>query len=311
MSTEETQTTDESTTFDKLNIEEDSVKVQECINTLRELIEGEENLKVKTDDKFILRYLRWSDFKPGLAFHRLKKVYRFRARNKDWFCTKPPSEYETELGLNIHAILKERDSKGRRVFIVKTANIDADILTPQTMSHLDDLWLESVIDEEETQKNGLVIILDLAGYSWKMFSWITPNNSRVACIKVATVTIRKIELHVVNTSFLLNASMSLIYPFFDPRVLKHIHFHGEDWPSLHKHINPEILPEEYGGTGPSIDYIEARKILYEKSDYLMEIFSLGLINYEEELEKEVEKPEPQKDENVDEGAEDDIVYSPF
>lgn len=310
MSTE-MQETDESTASDRPNIEEDSVKVQECINTLRELIQGESNMKLKTDDKFMLRYLRWSDFKPGLAIKRLKRVYKFRATNKDWFCTKPPSEYEKELSLNVHAILKERDSKGRRVYIVKTANIDADILSPQTLSHLDDLWLESVIEEEETQKKGLVIILDLAGYSWKMFSWITPHNSRVACYKVATISIRKMEMHVVNTSFLLSASMTLIYPFFDPRVLEHIHFHGEDWAALHKHVDPQILPEEYGGTAPSIDYVEARKLIYDKSDYLMEIFSLGFINFEEELEKESENEEPQKVEQQEQASEDDIVYSPF
>lgn len=31
-------------------------------------------------------------------------------------------------------------------------------------------------------------------------------------------------------------------------------FHFGDWSSLHKHISPEVLPPEYGGKGPAINF---------------------------------------------------------
>ena len=31
-------------------------------------------------------------------------------------------------------------------------------------------------------------------------------------------------------------------------------FHGNDMKSLHKHLNPSVLPENYGGTLPKLDY---------------------------------------------------------
>lgn len=33
-----------------------------------------------------------------------------------------------------------------------------------------------------------------------------------------------------------------------------MYFHGRDRKSLHKHINPDYLPENYGGNLPAINY---------------------------------------------------------
>jgi hypothetical protein len=48
-----------------------------------------------------------------------------------------------------------------------------------------------------------------------------------------------------------------------------IHFHNRDWPSLHKYINPEILPAEYGGQIASLDYTKLQRVLYDNLEQLM------------------------------------------
>jgi hypothetical protein len=49
---------------------------------------------------------------------------------------------------------------------------------------VDDLWLEVAMEEEETQKNGLAVIVDMEGYSLKLFRWLTPQNIRNASRKL-------------------------------------------------------------------------------------------------------------------------------
>jgi hypothetical protein len=58
---------------------------------------------------------------------------------------------------------------------VDTSNKDFNIYR---LSHVDDLWLEVTMEEEETQKNGLAVIVDMEGYSLKLFRWLTPQNLR-------------------------------------------------------------------------------------------------------------------------------------
>jgi hypothetical protein len=64
---------------------------------------------------------------------------------------------------------------------VDTANKD---VTIYRLSHVDDLWLEVAMEEDETQKNGLAIIIDMEGYSLKLFRWLTPHNMRVGSRKI-------------------------------------------------------------------------------------------------------------------------------
>lgn len=50
---------------------------------------------------------------------QIKDIYKFRAEKKEWHCSKPPSEYDDLLALNVQVMLGERDRRGRRVYMVK------------------------------------------------------------------------------------------------------------------------------------------------------------------------------------------------
>ncbi|XP_021922045.1 alpha-tocopherol transfer protein-like isoform X1 [Zootermopsis nevadensis] len=255
----------------KTNEDKDKFEVQKCIERLRELLEGEENLKVRLDDKFLLRYLRWVDFDPDLAFTKIKDIYKFRSETKEWHCSKQPSEYATVIEMNAQVLLGNRDSRGRRVYLVKVGNIDCTNkdVTIHTINYVDDMWLEVAMEEEETQKNGLAIIIDMEGYSWKLFRWLTPQNIRICSRKFYNLTFREIDIHVVNTSSLLDTVVSILYPILGQRIKQHIHFHGQDWASLHKFITPDILPQEYGGHIPQIDFAKAHQYLFDNEEKLM------------------------------------------
>ena len=45
-----------------------------------------------------------------------------------------------------------------------------------------------------------------------------------------------------------------------------IHFHDRDWTSLHTFISPDVLPPEYGGLKPEVDFRESQKFLYDNED---------------------------------------------
>ena len=43
--------------------------------------------------------------------------------------------------------------------------------------------MELAMEEDETQKNGLAVIIDMEGYSLKLFRWLTPHNISVGVHK--------------------------------------------------------------------------------------------------------------------------------
>lgn len=56
-----------------------------------------------------------------------------------------------------------------------------------------------------------------------------------------------------------------------------MHFHGSDMKSLQKFLSPEILPENYKGTQPKIDYGGADWFapLEKHADFVREWSELG------------------------------------
>jgi hypothetical protein len=44
--------------------------------------------------------------------------------------------------------------------------------------------MEVAMEEEETQKAGLAVIVDMEGYSLKLLRWLTPHNLRITSRKL-------------------------------------------------------------------------------------------------------------------------------
>lgn len=87
-----------------------------------------------------------------------------------------------------------------------------------------EVWLESIMDDPITQANGLSTIIDLNGYSWRLFKWVTPTNIKMVAKRVDTYPVKELLLHIVNTSFLLSATLKLIWPFLNDRLKNMVSF---------------------------------------------------------------------------------------
>lgn len=248
------------------------VEVEGCLDELRQLILGDVQFCMRKDDAFLLRFLHCTGFRIDDAFKRIQEMNDLRIENPDWFASTPPSDHAMLLSWNTKVMLDARDKFGRRIYITKIANIDATKTTIQKVAQFDDLWLEAILDEPETQANGLCCIIDMAGFSWKLFRWFTPGNVRIATKRTELLPTKKLVIHVVNSSMLLNATVALVFPFLSAKTKEQIHFHYEDWPSLHKFVNPEYLPVEYGGKLDSLEYAERNNWLVEQTPRLLENF---------------------------------------
>ncbi|KDR18544.1 Alpha-tocopherol transfer protein-like [Zootermopsis nevadensis] len=62
------------------------------------------------------------------------------------------------------------------------------------------------------------------------------------------------EVHIVNQPFLFNMVWQMFKPFVKEKLKKRLFFHGKKMESLHEHIDPSYLPEDYGGKLPKINY---------------------------------------------------------
>jgi hypothetical protein len=64
-----------------------------------------------------------------------------------------------------------------------TERIDTDTLTLFDCTKVNDMWMELALDEEETQKNGMVFLADMGGLPMRVVKFLTPKVTIKCSIK--------------------------------------------------------------------------------------------------------------------------------
>lgn len=157
---------------------------------------------------------------------------------------------------NVVNVLKNPDQLGRRVLIVHSGSIwDPNYVSSDEVFQMLYLVHLAAQLEEETQVRGTVCIMDFDGMAMKHVKAMSVTFSkRLLTFIQEAMPLRMREVHFVKQPFIFKMVWSLFKPFVQEKLSKRISFHGSDMKSLHKFLSPEVLPENYGGKLPKIDY---------------------------------------------------------
>ncbi|XP_061613462.1 clavesin-1-like isoform X1 [Phyllopteryx taeniolatus] len=230
---------------------------------------------LRTDDDFVLRFLRARKFDPVETFRLLAQYFHFRQQNLHMFHsfkvrTRTPIaralvnrtrvRQVDEPGIKraltdgFPGVLETPDQHGRKILILFASNWDqnrnsfTDILRAILLS------LEVLIEKPELQINGFVLIVDWSDFSFKQASKLTPNVLKLAIEGLQdSFPARFGGIHFVNQPWYIRAMFTIIKPFLKDKTRKRIFLHGNNLNSLHQLIRPDCLPSEFGGTLPPYD----------------------------------------------------------
>lgn len=146
--------------------------------------------------------------------------------------------------------------------------MNADALTMAQVAQIDNVWFEMVFEEIETLKNGVSVLMDMKGTSWKVLKWFTPHNSMLSSRFANLTPLKNLDFHIINTSNLLNSLINLTFPFFSKSLKEKIHFHHDNLDFLKEYLGRDILPEEYGGPkGTKLDLEKIYRNLFNANHY--------------------------------------------
>jgi len=110
------------------------------------------------------------------------------------------------------------------------------------------LLLEEMIETEETQKNGVVLIADMTGLKFRHILQGTPSRIlRILSVLQGNYPIKCKGLHSVNEPDWVPKVLSFAKRFFSQKLQERVHFHGSNLESLHNLIPKRSLPTDLGG----------------------------------------------------------------
>lgn len=151
---------------------------------------------LRTDDAFVLRFLRARKFDTVESFKLLARYFEFRQNNPSLFKNFIASEAGIKAALydGLPSVLPNCDQNGRKIIVLFAANWDNGRYQLPSVYRAILLTLEKLIDDEACQINGFVFILD-----WSQFTF---NQSRSLNPKVLKQMVEGLQ---VSTATCLNA----------------------------------------------------------------------------------------------------------
>ncbi|KAK9511081.1 hypothetical protein O3M35_005714 [Rhynocoris fuscipes] len=245
----------------KKELRETPEQVKESIAKLRELLKGKPELFFRDDDEILTIFLRPCKYYPESALALMERVADFKVKYANVIGNlMPDDEKKIMLEQNVVNVLVDRDQKGRRVLVANEGSLwNTKEVSGDQMFKL--FYLVHILAtlEPETQVRGVVVILDFEGLSMKQVAQLTPSFSmRLLSFIQDAMPLRLKEVHIVKQPFIFNIVWKVFQPFVKEKLKSRLHFHGSDLKSLHKFMDPECLPQNYGGKKPKIDYTSAQ-----------------------------------------------------
>ncbi|KAL7849326.1 hypothetical protein SRHO_G00209490 [Serrasalmus rhombeus] len=255
----------------------DSKRVKPFVRELRLRAERETFSRVQLDlsDHFLIKFLRARDFDVDLALKLLINYHKWRQECPEISANLQPSSVIGLLKNNYHGVLQSRDDAGSRVLIYRIGQWNPKEFTAYEVFRVSLITSELIVQERETQRNGLKAIFDLQGWCFAHAFQINPSLAKkISCVLTDSFPLKVRGIHLINEPIFFRPVFAMIRPFLPDKIKQRIHFHGSSYTaSLFEHFPKAIFPPEYGGTGPSMAEVceEWTDFIMQSEEYLQKI----------------------------------------
>lgn len=264
------------------NIEElnslsiDSSRIEAYLTKLKQKAKAEVSIRhLDLPKTFLIRFLKARDFDVELALKLLINYHKWRQEWPEITADLRPSSVIGLLQNNYHGVLRERDDSGSRVLIYRIGQWNTKEFTAYEVFRVSLITSELIVQECETQKNGLKVIFDLQGWCFAHALQINPSLAKkISSVLTDSFPLKVRGIHLINEPIFFRPVFAMIRPFLPDKIKQRIHMHGSSYARSVCGCFPKaILPPEYGGTGPSIDEVcqEWTEYIMQSEDYLHKI----------------------------------------
>lgn len=247
-----------------------------ALEGLRRTINTRMELPDRTEDEFLIKFLRARSFSVEKAYRLMLRYYSFKEAHPKFHKDVYPLRLTFIGDDDVMSVLPYRDQTGRRTIIYRLGNWKPRNYSVDELFKATVVILELATLEPKAQIMGGVCIFDLSGISLSHACSITPTvASQIVELMGGSFPIRIHAIHVVFQSFLFDMMYALFKPLLDAKTRERIYVHGSDMKSLHTHIDPKFLPGKYGGTRQEYSYNDWVDTLKLDETVIRSIYKLG------------------------------------
>ncbi|XP_055606774.1 clavesin-1 [Uranotaenia lowii] len=263
-------------------LREDKAIRDQSLEQMREWIKQNQDIEnVRTDDLFLLKFLRTKKFSVFMAQQMILKYLNLRKIHMNLMS---PLDYLSPKLLKLidngyMVVSPVRDKNGRRVIIGIARNFDPHENDSVEMSRVNALTYETLQEDHQNQIVGYVHVGDFKGMTAAHVScWNPTDFLRMVKWGEQSIPMRHKEIHLVNipqaVKYVIEAGKSMVSKKMKDRL--QVHVTAQD---LVKKVDPACLPKELGGTIPLQDMINSwKQELAAKRDILIGLEKMRILS---------------------------------
>ncbi|KAG5672155.1 hypothetical protein PVAND_002308 [Polypedilum vanderplanki] len=258
-------------------------RIEQDLETFRQWITKSKHIKGRTDDQFLIAFLRGCKYSMEKAKQKYDLFYTLKTHIPELCKNRDPADEKVlaTIRQGVGVLLPNTDTPdGPRYLLIRPGAYDPTKFTITDVMKTAMMSIEAHMQHDDNYLIGGVIgILDFTHVTVNHFMQFTPGFiKKVSMLQQDAAPIRQKGSHFVKMPAIALTVFNIFKSFTNEKNRQRIYVHGDDMEELFKVIPKKLLPEEYGGdAGPLKDIIaENEKVIMSYRDYFLEDEQYGV-----------------------------------
>lgn len=232
-------------------------RVEKDIEAIRTWLAKTPHIKARTDDQFLVGFLRGCKFSLERVKEKLDLYYSIRRAIPEVFAGRNPrlERVREIMKLGVALPLPHTETpESPRIVLIRPGCYDAEKFTVLETMKVSSLIFEIMMREDDNlMVAGQIGILDLANVTLSLFLQMTPATiKRMTVIGQDSAPIRDKASHFINTPPGFYQVFNIFKTFMTEKNKQRTQVHGDNMELLFEKVPKRLFPTEYGGEAGSI-----------------------------------------------------------